>query len=150
MPKAASSSAPLTPDQAVLISESFALALPVKAQLSMQVYDRFFELEPATRHLFSADLAGQRAKIMRALSFTVRAMTSDAELARVAEGLARSHVRFHITEAQLRHMAEAVLGAFRDCLGPAFTPAMETSWQAAFDRFLPMVLAAQARLVAEV
>ena len=150
MPKAASSSAPLTPDQAVLISESFALALPVKAQLSMQVYDRFFELEPATRHLFSDDLAAQRAKIMRALSFTVRAMTTEAELARVAEGLARSHARFHITEAQLRNMARAVIAAFGDCLGGRFTPAMKASWQAAFDRFLPMVLAAQARLVAEV
>jgi hypothetical protein len=46
-------------------------------------------------------------------------------------------------------MAEAVLGAFRDCVGAGFTTEMEASWQAAFDRFLPMVLSAQNRLLAE-
>lgn len=141
--------APLSPDQAALISDSFALALPVKARLSRRVYERFFELEPATRHLFSADLAGQRTKIMQALSFTVRAMTSDEELTRLADKLARSHMRFQLTEPQLWHMAEAVREALRDCLGPTFTPAMQESWTAAFDQLLPLILAAQARLAAE-
>lgn len=140
---------PLHPDQIALIETSFTRALRSKAELADRVYDRFFELEPDTRHLFSADLAAQRAKITRALSFTVRAMASEAELLRVAEGLARSHLRFHITDAQLRHMAKAVLGAFRDCVGAGFTTEMEASWQAAFDRFLPMVLSAQTRLLAE-
>jgi hemoglobin-like flavoprotein len=140
--------APLPPDQAALISESFALALPVKARLAVRVYERFFELEPQTRHMFSADLAGQRAKIMQALSYTVRAMGSDADLIRLAEGLARSHARFHISDTQLRHMAKAILGAFSDCLGDAFTSEMQGSWQAAFDQFLPMIAAAQARLEA--
>ncbi|TBX24645.1 globin domain-containing protein [Nioella sediminis] len=140
--------APWPPDQAALISESFALALPVKARLAVRVYERFFELEPQTRHLFSADLAGQRAKIMQALSYTVRAMGSDADLIRLAEGLARSHARFHISDTQLRHMAKAILGAFSDCLGDAFTSEMQGSWQAAFDQFLPMIAAAQARLEA--
>lgn len=141
--------APLPPDQAALISESFALALPVKARLAVRVYERFFDLEPHTRHMFSADLAGQRAKIMQALSYTVRAMSSEADLTRLAEGLARSHARFHISETQLRHMAMAILAAFSDCLGDAFTSEMKDSWQTAFERFLPMIAAAQARLEAE-
>ncbi|WP_306044938.1 globin domain-containing protein [Nioella sp. MMSF_3534] len=146
MTDVAQPSAPLPPDQAALISESFALVLPVKARLALRVYERFFELEPQTRHLFSADLAGQRAKIMQALSYTVRATGSDADLIRLAEGLARSHARFHISEDQLCHMAMAILGAFGDCLGDAFTSEMQCSWQAAFDRFLPMIVAAQDRL----
>ncbi|MGI3183532.1 globin [Nioella aestuarii] len=139
---------PLQPDQIALIEGSFTRALRGKAELSDRVYDRFFELEPDTRHLFGEDLVVQRAKIIWALSFTVRAMVSDIELARAAEHLARSHLRFHITETQLRHMEKAILGAFRDCAGEGFTAEMQASWQAAFDRFLPMILSAQDRLLA--
>jgi len=137
---------PLTPDQIALIEISFARVLRSKAELAGRVYERFFDLEPDVRPLFGDDLSQQRAKIMRALSFTVRAMSSDEDLARMADGLARSHRKFYLQPGQLEHMAEAILSAFGDCLGAAFTPAMQDSWQAAFGRFLPMIAAAQRRL----
>lgn len=140
--------APLGPDQISLIETSFTRALRGKAELADRVYDRFFALEPEARSLFAAHLSQQRAKITRALSFTVRAMSSDQELMRTAEGLARSHQKFHLRPGQLTHMAEAILGALQDTLGDDFDPATHRSWQAAFDRFLPMITAAQNRLEA--
>lgn len=138
--------APLGPDQISLIETSFTRALRGKAELADRVYNRFFALEPGVRRLFPADLSQQRAKITRALSFTVRAMSSDQELARIADGLARSHQKFHLRPGQLEHMAEAILGALQDTLDEDFDPATHRSWQAAFNRFLPMIKAAQDKL----
>lgn len=85
---------------------------------------------------------------MKALSTIVRSLASDAELARVAEGLARSHMRFGLREAQLHNMCAAILSAFEDSLSGEFTPEVRAAWQAAFDRFVPMVANAQSRLAA--
>lgn len=136
---------PLNDDRIALIEVSFTRALRSKAELAARVYDRFFQLEPAARPLFQDDLTLQRTKITRALSFTVRAMASEAELLRMAEGLAKSHQQFHLRPDQFQHMADAILGALEDCLGAGFTPDMRSSWQLAFDRLLPMILAAQDR-----
>ncbi len=146
MPCSAAPPLPLSSDQTELIGQSFALVFRRKAEFAARVYDRFFALEPAARALFKPNLAEQRAKIAQALSLTVRAMSSQSELERLADGLARSHLRFQIGAREMGHMAQAILGAFDDCLGAGFTPEMRASWQAAFDRFLPLFLTAQARL----
>ncbi|WP_071673145.1 globin domain-containing protein [Nioella nitratireducens] len=137
---------PLSPVQIELIGQSFALVFCKKAEFAKRVYDRFFVLEPEARALFQSNLTRQRAKITQALSLTVRAMSSQAELELLAERLARSHLRYRIGAREMGHMAKAILAAFDDCLGAAFTPDMRGSWQAAFDRFLPMFLSAQAKL----
>jgi hemoglobin-like flavoprotein len=137
---------PLRPDQIALIETSFTSALRVKAELAQSVYDHLFRLEPQARNLFPPDLAIQRAKIMRALSTIVRSLGSDRELVLVAEGLARSHQRFALTDSQLHHMETAILMAFEDSLGQGFTTDMRSAWTSAFDRFIQMVCHAQDRL----
>jgi hemoglobin-like flavoprotein len=146
MPESPDLPPPLPPDQIALIETSFTRALRVKAKLAQRVYDHLFRLEPGARALFPPDLAMQRAKIMRALSTIVRSLGSETELARMAEGLARSHLRFALTESQLRHMGTAILAAFEDCLEGDFTADTREAWQMAFDRFLGMVAHAQDRL----
>jgi len=138
----------LSSDQTALIEASFARALHRKAVLAERVYVHLFALEPEARALFPDDLAVQRAKIVRALATIVRSLASDAELARLAEGLARSHLRFDLGEQQLRHMCMSILAAFEDCLGQGFTAEARAAWQAALDRFVPMVVSAQNRLQA--
>ena len=140
---------PLSPDQIALIEASFTRVLRHKAALADRVYDRYFALDPEARRLFPPDLTAQRAKVMQALTSIVRSLGSDADLARVAEGLARSHQRFSLTGAQYQRMAGAIIGALQDSLGADFTEEMRASWQAAFDRLLPMVGEAQARIYTE-
>ncbi|PIV76340.1 MAG: hypothetical protein COW55_01900, partial [Rhodobacteraceae bacterium CG17_big_fil_post_rev_8_21_14_2_50_65_11] len=108
---------PLSPDQIALIEVSFARVLRYKAALADRVYDRYFTLAPEARGLFPPDMTAQRAKVMQALSSIVRSLRSDAEVARVAEGLARSHQRFGLAAPQYRRMAAAIIGALRDSPG---------------------------------
>lgn len=137
---------PLHPDQVALIEASFTRVLRHKAALADLVYERYFALDPQARGLFPPDLTVQRAKVMQALTAIVRSLHSDADLARLAEGLARSHQRFGLTGQQYQHMATAIIGALHDSLGAGLTDETRSSWQAAFDRLLLMVSDAQARL----
>ena len=51
----------MTPDQVRLVQQSFAKVAPIVDQAAIIFYDRLFEVAPAVKALFPADLAERRA-----------------------------------------------------------------------------------------
>ena len=64
----------MAPDQITLLRASVDKLWPVSQRFADVFYTRLFELKPQTRSLFSADLAGQKAKLTGMLTTIVGAV----------------------------------------------------------------------------
>ena len=76
----------MTPDQVRLVQQSFAKVAPIADQAAIIFYDRLFEVAPAVKALFPADLAEQRTKLMATLAAVVNGL-SKIESIHVNQGL---------------------------------------------------------------
>ena len=103
------------------IVSSWRLVGPISDTAADLFYKRLFELKPEYRRLFPDDMASQKAKLMRMLSFVVKSLDfpdsawlqnvpDDNDLFLVIVALGRRHVElYHVT-------------------GEAFTDEVRTAW----------------------
>ena len=64
----------MTPEQVSLVQESFAKVAPISEQAAVLFYDRLFEVAPAVKAMFPADMKEQRKKLMGTLAVVVNGL----------------------------------------------------------------------------
>src|SRR5436853_6175614 len=84
----------MTPDQVKLVQESFAKVAPISEQAAVIFYDRLFEVAPAVKAMFPADMTEQRKKLMGMLAAVVNGLTNLESILPAASALARRHVGY--------------------------------------------------------
>src|SRR5579871_1026805 len=84
----------MTPDQVKLVQQSFAMVAPIADQAAVIFYDRLFEVAPAVKAMFPADMTEQRKKLMATLAVVVGGLSNLESILPAASALAIRHVGY--------------------------------------------------------
>ncbi|ESR26812.1 globin family protein [Lutibaculum baratangense] len=122
----------MTPGDIELVKTSFQAIVPMKEAAAALFYKRLFEIDPALRDLFPADMAGQGLKLMTALAFAVRGLERPQTILPVLEGLGRRHAFYGVEERDYATVGQALVETLDAAMGEEFTPELRAAWIAAY------------------
>ena len=122
----------MTPDQVRLVQQSFAKVAPIADQAAIIFYDRLFEVAPAVKALFPADLAEQRKKLMATLAAVVNGLSNIESILPAVSALAVRHVTYGAKAEHYPVVGGALLWTLQKGLGEAWTPEVAAAWTAAY------------------
>ena len=118
----------MTPQDIVLVQESWKSVLPIQAQAASLFYGRLFELDPDLRALFKSDINVQGAKLMAMLNTVIAGLTRLESILPAAQALAVRHVAYGVRPKDYETVGAALLWTLGQGLGPAFTPELQAAW----------------------
>jgi len=122
----------MNPPQVKLIQESFAKVAPISEQAAVIFYDRLFDVAPAVKAMFPADMTEQRKKLMGMLAAVVNGLANLESILPAASALAKRHVGYGAKPEHYPVVGGALLWTLEKGLGEAWTPAVATAWTAAY------------------
>jgi nitric oxide dioxygenase len=122
----------MNPTQIKLVQESFAKVAPISDQAAVMFYDRLFEVAPAVRAMFPADLSDQRKKLMATLTVVVNGLSNLESILPAASALAKRHVAYGAKPEHYPVVGSALLWTLEKGLGAAWTPDVASAWTAAY------------------
>ena len=118
----------MTPDQVKLVQDSFAKVAPISEQAAMIFYGRLFEVAPAVRLMFPADMTEQRKKLMATLAVVVNGLGDLPSILPAASALAIRHVGYGAKPEHYPVVGAALLWTLEKGLGEAWTPDVAAAW----------------------
>lgn len=123
----------VTPERKQAVQRVWRLAEGHGDDLARAFYSRLFEIDPTAAPLFSStDMPAQRQKLIAMLNGLVDALDDPPRLVPEAAGLARRHVHYGVTDAQYDSVGAALLHAFEETLGEAFSDEARAAWSEAY------------------
>ena len=122
----------MTPENQILVRESFAKVVPIAPQTAALFYDRLFVLDPALRPLFKGDMAEQGRKLMAMIGTAVANLARLETIVPAVQDLGRRHAGYGVQPSHYDIVAAALLWTLGQGLGDAFTPAVEAAWTEAY------------------
>jgi len=115
-------------EQLDLVRRSFDAMWPMRRDLALAFYARFFELDPDVRRLFPSDMERLHVKLMDAIAAIVGAL-DDRELLRGIVGQAgREHARFGAKPSHFAAFGDALIWCLERQFGADFTPQLKEAW----------------------
>lgn len=118
----------MTPDQVILVQNSFALVEPIAPQAAAMFYDNLFKTDPSLRNLFRGDMAEQGGRLMSMIGSAVKMLGQQDKLIPVLQAMGRRHVGYGVTDAHYAPVGAALLLTLKQGLGDAFTPEVHEAW----------------------
>ena len=118
--------------QVNLVQESFAKVIPISEAAAVIFYDRLFEVAPAVKVMFPADMSGQRKKLMMMLAAVVNGLGNLESILPAASALAKRHVDYGAQPEHYPVVGGALLWTLEKGLGEAWTPEVADAWTAAY------------------
>jgi hemoglobin-like flavoprotein len=122
----------VNPTQINLVQESFAKVAPISEQAAIIFYDRLFEVAPAVKAMFPADMKEQRKKLMATLAVVVSGLSNLESVLPAASALAKRHVSYGAKPEHYPVVGGALLWTLEKGLGEAWTPDVADAWTAAY------------------
>jgi hemoglobin-like flavoprotein len=122
----------MTPDQIKLVQESFAKVAPISEQASVIFYDRLFDVAPAVKSMFPADMTEQRKKLMATLAVVVNGLSNLESILPAASALAVRHISYGAKAEHYPVIGAALLWTLEKGLGEAWTADIAAAWTAAY------------------
>jgi nitric oxide dioxygenase len=122
----------MTPDQVQLVQQSFAKVAPISEQAAVLFYDRLFEVAPAVKSMFPADMTEQRKKLMATLAVVVGGLGNLETILPAASALATRHVSYGARPEHYPVVGGALLWTLERGLGDDWTPDVADAWTAAY------------------
>ena len=122
----------MNPTQIKLVQDSFAKVAPISEQAAVLFYDRLFEVAPAVRLMFPADMTEQRKKLMGTLAVVVNGLTNLEAVLPAASALAKRHVNYGAKPEHYPVVGGALLWTLEKGLGDGWTPDVAEAWTAAY------------------
>ena len=122
----------MTPDQVKLVQQSFAKVVPISEQAAVIFYDRLFEVAPAVRAMFPADMKEQRKTLMSILATVVSGLSDLPSILPAASALATRHVAYGAKPEHYPVVGGALLWTMEKGLGAGWTPEIAEAWTAAY------------------
>jgi hemoglobin-like flavoprotein len=116
----------MTPEQVNLVQQSFAKVAPISEQAAMLFYDRLFEVAPAVKAMFPADMTEQRKKLM------VNGLGDLGSVLPAASALAKRHVSYGAKPEHYPVVGGTLLWTLEKGLGEAWTPEVADAWTTAY------------------
>jgi len=122
----------VTPDQIKLVQDSFAKVAPISDQAAVIFYDRLFDVAPAVKAMFPADMTEQRKKLMATLAVVVNGLSNLDSILPAASALAVRHVTYGAKAEHYPVVGAALLWTLEKGLGEAWTTEIAAAWTAAY------------------
>jgi hemoglobin-like flavoprotein len=122
----------MTPDQVTLVRQSFAKVAPISEAAAVLFYDRLFEIAPAVKSMFPADMTEQRRKLMAMLATVVGGLGNLPSILPAASALAKRHVGYGAKAEHYPVVGAALLWTLEKGLGEAWTPEVADAWTTAY------------------
>jgi hemoglobin-like flavoprotein len=118
----------MTPEQVNLIRKSFDEMWPIRRNLAVQFYNRFFETAPDAQRLFPSNMERLYLKLMDTIAAIVGAIDHPALFQSIIGHTAHQHERFGVTSSQLAAFGDALIWSLEQQFGSAFTPVLREAW----------------------
>jgi hemoglobin-like flavoprotein len=122
----------MTSEQVALVQQSFAKVAPISDAAAVMFYDRLFEVAPAVRAMFPADMTEQRKKLMGTLAVVVNGLSNLESILPAASALARRHVAYGAKPEHYPVVGAALLWTLEQGLGEAWTAELAAAWTVAY------------------
>jgi len=122
----------MTLDQVTLVQQSFAKVAPISEAAAVLFYDRLFEIAPAVKSMFPADMTEQRRKLMAMLATVVGGLGNLSSILPAASALAKRHVGYGAKAEHYPVVGAALLWTLEKGLGEAWTPEVADAWTTAY------------------
>jgi hemoglobin-like flavoprotein len=122
----------MNPAQIKLVQQSFTKVAPISDQAAVIFYDRLFEIAPAVKAMFPADMTEQRRKLMATLAIVVNGLDNLASILPAVSALATRHVSYGARAEHYPVVGAALLWTLEKGLGDAWTPEVADAWTAAY------------------
>jgi nitric oxide dioxygenase len=134
----------MTRNQIQLVKSSFQAITPQRNRLAGIFFAQLFVREPSLRSVFKGDLRAQGIELFDGLAAIVDSLDRLYPIVPALEWLAVQGGRRGVGERHYREIGEAMLAAFRDGLGDAYTAEIEQAWDSAIDRVCAVMVGAMA------
>ena len=118
----------MTPEQKVLVQNSFEQVLPIAEVAAELFYGRLFELDPSLRPLFRGDMKEQGRALMSMIKVAVAGLDKLEKIVPAVQSLGRCHATYGVTDAHYDTVAAALLWTLEQGLGEAFTQEVKGAW----------------------
>ena len=138
----------MTPEQKILVTQSFEQVLPIADLAASLFYSRLFELDPALRPLFRGDMREQGRKLMLMLRVAVANLNRLDVLIPAVRQLGARHEAYGVQPAHYATVGAALLWTLEQGLGPAFTPEVHAAWTAVYTTLAEIMQQAAAEIPA--
>jgi hemoglobin-like flavoprotein len=122
----------MNPTEIKLVQDSFAKVAPIADQAAVIFYDRLFEVAPAVKAMFPADMTEQRKKLMATLAIVVGGLSNLESILPAAGALAKRHVAYGAKPEHYPVVGSTLLWTLEKGLGEAWTPEVASAWTAAY------------------
>jgi hemoglobin-like flavoprotein len=113
-------------------SGEFCQVAPISEQAAVIFYDGLFEVAPAVRAMFPADMTQQRKKLMVMLAAVVNGLTNLESILPAASALAKRHASYGAKPEHYPVVGGTLLWTLEKGLGAAWTPDVAAAWTAAY------------------
>jgi hemoglobin-like flavoprotein len=131
----------MTPEQINLVQNSFSKVVPIADRAAVIFYDRLFEVAPAVKAMFPADMTEQRKKLMATLAVVVNGLSNLESILPAASALATRHVSYGARPEHYPVVGGALLWTLEKGLGEAWTPEIAAAWKAAYGTLSTFMIA---------
>ncbi len=118
----------MTPEQAVLVKNSWALVIPIADKAAELFYDKLFEMDPELKSLFKGDMTEQGRKLMTMINTAVLGLDKLEAIVPAVEKLGERHVDYGVKDKDYDTVGSALLWTLEAGLGDAFTPEVKEAW----------------------
>jgi hemoglobin-like flavoprotein len=123
----------VTPEQKVLIRQTWAEIVPVADTTAALFYGRLFVIDPPARRLFgSKDMRVQGNQFMQMLSIFVRSLDDLVTMEPALESLGRRHTGYGVLPSDYDGVGRALLWAVEQVLGEGFNEPVREAWAEAY------------------
>ena len=133
---------PITPRQAQIVRETFALVEPQAEMVAETFYTRLFEIDPSLRALFTSDMAEQGRKLMSTIKLAVSSLDRLGDIVPAVEKLGARHRDYGVLDAHYATVAEALLWTLEQGLGSRFDQETREAWTAVYTTLAGVMTAA--------
>jgi hemoglobin-like flavoprotein len=118
----------MTPEQAVVVKESWAKVVPISDKAAALFYGKLFEMDPALKPLFKGNMQEQGAKLMKMINTAVNGLDRLEAIVPAVQELGKRHVGYGVKDEDYDTVGAALLWTLEAGLGDEFTPEVKDAW----------------------
>ncbi len=138
----------MTPEQAVLVKESWAKVVPIQDKAAELFYGKLFEMDPELKSLFKGDIAEQGKKLMKMINTAVNGLDRLEAIVPAVQDLGKRHVGYGVKDKDYDTVGGALLWTLGAGLGDAFTDDVKEAWATVYGVLASTMKAAAAEAAA--
>ena len=122
----------MTPEQVLLIKNSWEKVLPIAETAAELFYGKLFELDADLKPLFKGNMKEQGAKLMKMINAVVNSLDKLETIVPAVQSLGERHVGYGVKDEHYDTVAAALLWTLGQGLGELFTDEVKEAWTAAY------------------